>query len=245
MLYQQLQDAGLNETEAKIYLAALELGETTVSRIARKSGIKRTTVYLSLENLKKRGLISQITKGSRKYVLAKDPRNLEKIVDEQKEAISSLIPELLNFSRNLDQKPQVRYFEGDEGLKEAIRDNVSYPNQELCLIYSEAYAEDFDESFFAEQIVPERLKKNISVRAILPDNPKTRLIEKDNEKALRQTKFIASSFFNLQIEIAVYGNSTVSIISFREKFALIITSPIVHSSMKSIFETMWSIQSNN
>ena len=56
MNYIQLQDAGLSETEAKIYLAALELGQTSVSRIARKSGIKRTTIYLSLENLMEKGL---------------------------------------------------------------------------------------------------------------------------------------------------------------------------------------------
>ena len=62
MLHKQLQDAGLNETEAKIYLATLELGETNVGRIADKSGIKRTTIYLSLENLIKKGLISMIKK---------------------------------------------------------------------------------------------------------------------------------------------------------------------------------------
>lgn len=84
MLHEKLQKAGLNETEAKIYLAALELGQTSVSRIARKSGIKRTTVYLSLENLIHKGLMSQIVKDGKKYFFAEDPRNLERLMKRKK-----------------------------------------------------------------------------------------------------------------------------------------------------------------
>ena len=50
-LQKDLLEAGLSENEAGIYLAALELGETTVSRLSKKAGIKRLSAEYA--NLKK------------------------------------------------------------------------------------------------------------------------------------------------------------------------------------------------
>jgi len=239
MLYNQLQDAGLNENEAKIYLAVLELGETNVSRIAIKSGIKRTTVYLSLDNLKLKGLISMIKKGHKTLFFAEDPRNLERLMEEKTQRIAKLVPQLLTFTNLIDRKPEIRYFEGTEGLKEVLKDALNYPNRELCMMYSETYISDFDEKFFSDYYVPERIKRKILARSILPDNELMRKHAATNPQSLRQTKLISSELFNIKIEIMIYGSSKIGIISFEEKFALIIESPKIYESLKSIFETMW------
>ena len=52
MIITELEKTGLTENEAKVYLAALELGETTVIRLAKKAGIKRPTTYLVVDSLK-------------------------------------------------------------------------------------------------------------------------------------------------------------------------------------------------
>jgi HTH-type transcriptional regulator, sugar sensing transcriptional regulator len=243
MLYNQLQDAGLNETEAKIYLASLELGETSVSRIARKAGIKRTTVYLSLENLMERGLISAIKKEGKTNYFAEDPRNLERIMEERKERISKLVPELLAFTSLIDKKPQIRYFEGMEGIKEVIKDTLNYPNQEICTFFSESYLPDLGEEFFAEYYRPERLKRKISNRAILPDNEAMRALAKEDEKTLRHSKFISADLFKVKFEMMIYGDNKINIVSFKEKFALILESVEIYDSFKSIFETLWHFAS--
>ncbi len=51
-----LQAAGLTDKEARIYLAALELGQAPVLRIAQKAGIKRPTAYVTLGELQAKGL---------------------------------------------------------------------------------------------------------------------------------------------------------------------------------------------
>lgn len=238
MLYKQLQDAGLNETEAKIYLASLELGQTSVSRIARKSGIKRTTVYLSLENLTAKGLISTIKKEGRTFYYAEDPRNLERIMTERKERISKLMPELLAFTSLIDKKPEIRYFEGEEGIKEVFMHALSHAKQEMCLMYSESYIADFDEKYFSEHYVPERLKRKILARTLVPDNERMHALGTNSE--LRQVKFLPPNLFKIKIEIILYGDDKVAIISFKEKFALIIESLAIHESFQSIFETLWA-----
>jgi len=239
MLYKQLQDAGLNETEAKIYLASLELGQTSVSRIAKKAGIKRTTVYLSLENLMQKGLLSAIKKDGKAQYYAEDPRNLERIMAEKKQRISNLMPELLAFTNLIDRKPEIRYFEGEDGIKEVLIDALTKADREILMMYSESYMTDFDENFFSEYYIPERIKRRISARALLPDNEEMRALAETNEKSLRQSRMISSDLFRIKIEVMIYGKDKMSIISYKEKFALIIESPAIHESFRSIFETMW------
>lgn len=240
MLYSQLQDAGLNETEAKIYLAVLELGQTSVSRIARKSGIKRTTVYLSLENLIKRGLLSQIIKDGKKFVFAEDPRVLERIMEERKNRIAKLMPEILSFANLIDKKPAVRYFEDTDGVKEVLQDVLNYPNQEVLMMYSESSVLDFEDKFFSDYFVPERVKRKISARVLIPDNEVMRANMATNQQSLRQSKMLPPNLFNIQIEIMIYGKNKINLSSFKEKFGMIIESQIIHDSFKSIFEILWN-----
>jgi len=55
-----LEEIGLEHIEAKIYLALVELGETTAGDIAKKTNLQRSTTYLYLEKLIKLGLVSYI-----------------------------------------------------------------------------------------------------------------------------------------------------------------------------------------
>lgn len=245
MLYSQLQDAGFNETEAKIYLAALELGQTTVSRIARKSGVKRTTVYLSLENLMKKGLISSVKAESSHMFFAEDPRNLERMMEERKERITKLVPQLLAFTNLIDKKPQIRFFEGSDGIKEVLKDALNYPSQEILMFFSESYIADFGDEFFAGYYRPERIKRKISARALLPDNEEMRKVTENDEKNLRRSKLIDPNLFKIKFEMMIYGGGKVNIVSYKEKFALIIESVEIFESFKSIFETMWKYLPNN
>ena len=57
MLEKELEKIGLTEKEAAVYLALLKLGPTTALKIARETGIKRPTVYTTLDALKGRGLV--------------------------------------------------------------------------------------------------------------------------------------------------------------------------------------------
>ncbi len=240
MLHEKLQKAGLNETEAKIYLAALELGETSVSRIARKSGIKRTTVYLSLENLIQKGLMSQIVKDGKKYFFAEDPRNLERLMEEKKERIAKLLPSLLSFANLIDKKPAVHHFEDTDGVKELLQDVLNYPDQEVLMLYSESSILDFEDKFFSDYFVPERVKRKISARVLMPDNEVMRQNMATNQASLRQSKILPPNLFNIQIEIMIYGKNKINLSSFKEKFGMIIESQIIHDGFKSIFETLWN-----
>jgi sugar-specific transcriptional regulator TrmB len=80
-----LNQFGFDEKTEAIYLALLELGETTVSALVKKSGIKRTTVYAALEGLLAKGLLSLSKRKKRTLYIAEDPRLLLKQFVERKQ----------------------------------------------------------------------------------------------------------------------------------------------------------------
>jgi len=97
-----LQKFGFGEKEARVYLTLLELKEAISSTISRKTGLKRPTTYLMLENLQKQGLVSHVKKGNSLYFRATKPdfflEKEEKHLNDLKGDLNSLkssLPELL------------------------------------------------------------------------------------------------------------------------------------------------------
>lgn len=238
-LQKELLATGLSENESAIYLSALEMGETTVSRLAKKAGVKRTTAYLVLESLKEKGLISSLKKESASVFFAEDPKKLHDILEERQEKIDKIMPQLLAFTNMIDKKPEIRYFDGDEGIKEVYRDSLKYPDSEILTWYAQNFFTHFEENFFLEEYIPKRLKKKIWVRAILPDSKLIREWIKNDQEHLRKSKLISAEKYPISIELNVYGKNKVGIVSYEEEFAIIIESQKIHSSLKSIFEAMW------
>lgn len=238
-LKKDLLDAGLSENESAVYLATLELGETIVSRIAKKAGIKRTTTYLVIESLKQKGLIMPIKKNKKSLFYAEDPRKLIEILERRKENLGKIMPQLLAFTNLIDKKPEIRYFEGVDGIKEIYRDSLKFPGQEMLTWYSDTYVTHFDENYFYDDYMPKRVAKKISVRAILPDNAAIRKLIQYDQQQLRRSKVVSSDTLQMSIELNMYGGGKVGIVSYEEQFALIIESKKIHDSLKSIFEMLW------
>ena len=68
-----LTSVGISEKAAKIYLAGLALGTTSVQELARKTGLKRPTVYLHIDELLKQGLFETVSLNNKRYYRAAEP----------------------------------------------------------------------------------------------------------------------------------------------------------------------------
>lgn len=245
MLSDNLQEMGLNEGEARAYLAMLELGESSVAQIAKKANLKRPTTYLIVEDLKEKGLINMAKRGKKTHFLAEDPRKIVEILEERKEKMNRIMPQLLSITNFIDKKPAIRFFEGIEGIKSVYRDTLNYPNQEMLTFFSETYATHFEEDFFNNFYIPKRVEKKIWARAILPMQKKIKELTNRDTEQLRQTRLVPKKTYAINIEINLYGKRKIGIVSFEEKFALIIESEKIHDSLKNIFELVWDFLPQN
>ena len=241
MLKNDLERIGFSDKEADLYLAALELGEANIQKLSRKSGIKRTTVYDIIESLQKKGFIAQSTKRKKTLFAAVDPRKLEQEIEERQAVVKRAMPKLLAIANAIDTKPKVSFFEGMDGIKEVYRDTLRYPDQELLAWVAEEAIEHFDVDFLDNEYLPKRLEKRIWVRAIAPDVPEMQQYSETDQASLRKTRIINNKIFELDVEINLYGKKRIAIMSFEEKFGMIVESKKIHDTLKNIFEMNWSM----
>ena len=61
------EDFGLTGTQIKVYLALLELGESTAGPILKSTGLQNSVLYAALEKLVGKGFASYILKGKRRH----------------------------------------------------------------------------------------------------------------------------------------------------------------------------------
>ena len=234
-----LSTFGLDTKEEKCYLALLELGEANLGELARKAGIKRTTAYDVVESLHGKGLVGLSKKKKRTVYFAEDPRVLGQQIDEQRQKLDAMLPELLSFANNLTKKPKISYYEGTEGIKQVYKDTLRFPDQELLAWVAEEALKYFDAEFLSGYYLPKRLEKKIWVRAIAPDEPEMREYAGLDEKSLRRTRLVPKDTFPFDVEINLYGKRFIAIMSFEEGFGMIIESEKLFRTMKSMFEMGW------
>lgn len=237
-LYKELKTFGLSEYESLVYMTLLETGEANIAQLTKKSGVNRSTVYLAIESLKEKGLISSIKK-KKTLFYAEDPRKMVDKLEEKKEILNKAMPSFLAAFALLDKKPDIRYFEGEAGIKEIYKDILKTPNQEMLSWYSSGYKEFFDESFFFDYFIPQRKKNKIWLRAIYPEDEAMRKLASNNEEHLRQSRFVRNDKFNIECELCLYENNKIGIISYKDQMGVIIASQSIFNTLKSIFEVMW------
>lgn len=121
MFEKYLQEIGLNEKEASIYIALLQVDNASVIEIANKTKINRSTVYVVLEGLIKKGLVSEIPVGKKVHYRAESPERLETFVEgqrilleERSKKLKDIIPQIKGIQRASGERPVVKYFEGHE-----------------------------------------------------------------------------------------------------------------------------------
>lgn len=121
-----LRELGLTEGEIKVYLALIGLGETTSGPIVEQSGVSVSKVYLILDKLAHKGLISHIVKQGVKYFKAAEPERLLTYIKQKREAlqmqekkIKELIPELRLKQSAILTAETAQVFDGLKGIQTA------------------------------------------------------------------------------------------------------------------------------
>lgn len=236
MNYNDLEVIGLNENEAKIYIAIINLGESIVSRIADKAEIKRTTAYLSLRALKKKGLVGQAKKNNQMHYFAEDPKILDKIMQRNNEKFLNLMPEIASIIKLTDHQPSVCYYNEGKSYKKVYDDILNYKNQEVLSWHSGGISLEKDE-YFLNNFNPERVSKKISQKTIFFGR-KEDLKELGSFVKINLFKFAVNDINVGNTEIYIYSNK-IGIISREENLSIIIESEGVSKMFKVIFGFLW------
>ena len=247
MIEEKLRKIGLHPKEVSVYLTSLRLGSQTISVIANRSNIQRTTAYDIFKSLIKKGLASRSERAGVAYFQVLDPNNLvnylerekneyvRKITKEQAE-IAEIIPALKSLENPLSTKPKVKFFEGEKGMRQAYEDTLT--TNEPIRAY--ANVEEMHKSLpnFFPEYYARRTEADIHIRCISPDNKISFERQKNDKKELRQMKLIPKKQYEFSPELNIYDNK-VLIASWQEKMAIIIESKEIADLHKKMYDLLW------
>lgn len=250
MYEKELQNLGLSEKEAKVYTTALELGPDTVQNIAKQSGINRATTYVQIGTLKEKGLMSEFEKGKKTYFVAESPEILSSLVNKEEVALNfkkleltRVLPDLAKFfikSSNDSDRPKIRFFEGEEGISQIRADFLKTKNE---TIYGFMNFDKVRQMFAKRQedYTAKRVNQRIHSK-LLYTSAKGPQDQYNNGGKFREVKFIPNPKFPFDSDITIYRDK-VAIISYsKSPIGVIIESPEISNTMKSIFHIIWEFE---
>jgi predicted transcriptional regulator len=242
-LIQELKKLNLTEKEARVYLALLELGPSTPYKIAKRSRLKRPTAYVIAEELVEKGLIVQMTGEKKKQYIARSPESYIEDVEARVADAKKVLPELMALQRKQSDKPNILYFEGIEGLKQAYDYKLKdFKGKEIVGFF--ARANELDREINEKVFFPwneAKLENNISVRGYTVDDPKLAPYKKffGTGQGMTNAKFLPEALYSSDCSVEIF-DWAVRIVIMRSKQAIIVESSELALAMKQIFELLWT-----
>lgn len=237
-IQESLRNLGLDDKEGRVYVALLELGQTTAYAIAERCGIKRPTVYVVLDELRLKGLVLKIPHVKKQLFTAKSPEEFFREVEERLNASKRALPELLALTSG-NKKAKTLYFEGIKGISEIANYGMDrMKGKQIDAFYAEAtYASPELRKVFDDY--NSKLKQeHITVRAIAPDHPNLKYWRDTDKEYGRIVKIVPSETYSARNSIDI-GDTFVRIMAFKDLQGVIIENEGIAETMRQIFEMVW------
>jgi len=233
---------GLNPKSATVYDTLLQRGPLPAQLIAQETKLKRPTVYVLLEELKKAGLVAERKVGKKTAFAPEHPGSLRQVAEKQLQESEKIVnwldrelPELSSEFERMQARPGIQVFEGKEGLKRVFQDIYGPGKNE---VYGAVTVERVDSVFpktLAKNLIPQRIKHRILAKSFIGDTPSGREIHKKDEKQYRKSMLLDTEKYPLPAEIDVY-NDKVAMLSFErgEFVGLLIQNEAFAKTLKSL-----------
>jgi HTH-type transcriptional regulator, sugar sensing transcriptional regulator len=242
MFEKLLQDIGLSDKEANLYLALLGFDTASVADLSLKTKIKRPTVYVVMQQLLKKGLISESTVGRSVQYKAEPPERLETFIERQilnlndkKDVVAEHLSELKALHKESGERPVVRFYDGKEGVLNAGEEIFSEIDDKEPFVYM-IYPKDAVKKYFSEaelkDVRNKRLKYDIKARAIFTSQGE----EKGESDNYSQRVRLDSKKYPILNDITVYKDGVWVSIFGKRISGIVIRNADVANSMRSLLK---------
>jgi predicted transcriptional regulator len=249
-LVSHIEELGLSNKEARVYLACLKIGASPVQRIADESGIKRVTTYVILESLVGLGLVSQSIKGKKTYFVAEDPINLERLIErrsqelkEQKHNFDQILPELKGLGTQPKDTPTVKFYDSADGIKSILNsflDHAKRPGIERVYGFSNL---DMVLSYFPEfrevMANPWRNKAGIHSQ-FLYTSGKGPIMKETDEIRNRESRWLPTDKFPVVGDFTIVGDNVLMLsLGAENPIGITIHSREIAEGLRVLFLAAW------
>ncbi|MGQ0527984.1 MAG: TrmB family transcriptional regulator [Alphaproteobacteria bacterium] len=252
MLQEVFATLGFRDEEVKAYLLLLDHGACPAGDLARLMGAPRPSVYGYLERLMEGGLVSQsMNRGVKVFVpepgdkiRALYKRKIEELQAKER-SLDVILPALQRHAGLTYMRPQMRFFEGRQGIESALEDILTAPAGTMtCSFWPIAAAISVTSSEFFRYHNAERIKRDIHVQGIWPRKQGVEIKKHpflgsgpDFKREIRQ----APSTIETHMGYWIYGHKVIFTSSRTESYAFIMESAEMAQLMTTQHRLIWGM----
>jgi sugar-specific transcriptional regulator TrmB len=236
-----LTEYGLDDREAALYLAGLEIGESGMASIAKLAGIKRPSAYLIFKTLEQKGLMGSFKmKHGLRFVSTK-PEILVARAKAKAKNLESILPSINALIGKSAHKPRITYYEGREGLLTAVEETLKTTNTTMRHIGSLKEAHKIiGEEYDLNHYMPTRIKKNIFLKALYFPYISSRITSRDDAADLREIRFLPIKYNN-NTSTVIMDDRIIITAGSKELISVVIESKEIAFSEQQRFDLVWDL----
>ena len=255
-----LSQFGLSDNEAKVYIEAVKHKEISPYKLSKLVGIPRTTVYDVMMSLSLKGLITIKTRqGLEKqqtWIIAKNPSVLRDIIQKKHQNLTRLevdivdiLPQLKTDYLTHQENADFQFYPGIDGVKKVFEIINNLPDKTNVYLWDHLMPMDTLGKKYITQEVQQGLiqrAKKYRMKTIIPLNDWTKHVltyqyGRDHRYIkYHEFRYIEKTGFNLYQDIYLFlDRIAITMAKDDEVWGLIIKSPLLTKSFRSIFEFMW------
>lgn len=236
---------GLTQNEAVVYEYLLKNGDSTAGTIIDKTPLKRGVVYNALADLASKGLVTEKKKDKVAIFTPEHPDKLrinlednEQKLQKAQKTLDANLADIISSFNLVSNKPNVRIYEGKQGLIKVLNDSLSSKTEILTYAQIEGMEKYLGRE--NDKYVGQRKVLGIHKRGIVADTPYARDYLKGYDKSVTEIRFIDGEKFPMQLEMEIYdGKISFMTFSDTQLIGMIIDNPEIYEMQKSIFELAW------
>lgn len=236
-----LRKLGFSDNEVRVLGFLFRQKRSTIREVSQATTLAYSSVQLSLSTLGARGLVREISEDfevcSEAHFLAwveDQKKSVEKVYDGASNELSSFFRHI----QNVSWKPDVKYYEGREGIAELYENMLQAAAESDKKIYSWLDIGRIVETLgdFLYTYIEKRRNLEIVSHDIVPDNPVNREHEAKNED--REIRFV--EHLPIPGEIRIFGDK-VAVITFDQErpVGFVFQGGLVTDVFRSIFQSQW------
>lgn len=233
------KNLGLTTKAAKIYLAALELGEASVQQLAQKARIKRTTLYYVLDELVEAGALICTKMGKKIYYVPEQPAILLKNAKEKILNFEESLKILEDKAGRINKKPRVYFLYGSAGFKQAWDMILNTKEKEYRIITGgENFLDYVKERYIIDEIIAKKKRLGVLSKQLITASAYARQIIAKDSRENRVSKLLPPIYKLPFTEIIT--ESLVAFISPRfSNMIFIVENDSFSRTRRSVFEILW------
>ena len=238
---QQLELIGLSQKEARLYMAALPLGPFTVADISKKSGIKRPTCYIVLDELIRRGLVSVTPRAKKRLYKIESPEALIRQAKQTLNYAEKLVPSLRSMLKQGEEIPTMKFYYGQKGIQNIYEESLRPGNKIIHYIGSSGPQIEMAGEEFMRHFVEERVRRGIKSMSIRMRRTE---VEADifigQKELLREIRYAPDDIF-IPDTVYMFSNKIAFISTTKGNFGFMIESPELYQTILGLFQALWRI----